>query len=58
MRYAVVDVFYDEKSQTIGRTRHDKNGQGYTHGEACDLMRFIIKQNLDTHYPYTEFIER
>lgn len=58
MKYAIVDVFYDEKSQTIGRNRHDKNGQGYTLGEARDLMRFIIKQNPDTHYPYMEFIER
>lgn len=57
MRYAVIDVFYDDTAQTIARKRYDKNGPGYTLGEACDLMWFTIKQNPDTHYAYMVVIE-
>jgi len=57
MRYAVIDVFYDEKSKTMARTRYD-DGDGYTLAEACDLMWFIVKQNPDAHYTYMELLER
>lgn len=57
MKYAVIDVYYDEKSQTIVRRRYDKNGLGYMLADACDLMWFTIKQNPDMHYVYIEVIE-
>lgn len=57
MKYAVVDVFYDE-SQTLDSIRYDNAGDGYTLGEACVWMCAIIKHDPDTHYCYLEAIER
>ena len=58
MKYAVVDVFYDEKSRSIKRIRYDNNGAGYVLSDSCDLMRDLVRGNPDTHYPYLEYIER
>ena len=58
MKYAIVDVFYSEKLRSIGRIRYDNSGEGYPLSDACDLMRNLVRENPDTHYPYLEYIER
>lgn len=58
MRYAVIDVFVETETVTIARRQYDNNRTGYSLEEACELVRFITKQNPDTHYPYMVFWER
>jgi len=58
MRYAVIDVFVNLETVSVDRKQYVGDGTGYTLDEACELMRIIIKQNPDTHYPYMIFCER
>ena len=51
MKYAVIDVLVTDECK-IARNRFDKHGEGMTLDEACELMRFIVIQNPETHYPY------
>lgn len=51
MRYAVINVFVTSEGK-IGRSRFDKDGMGMTLDEACELMRIIVAENPETHYPY------
>ena len=58
MKYAVIDVFYDEKLHTIDSRRYDNAGDGYTLSEACVWMCTILKHDPDTHHCYLEVVER
>lgn len=57
MRFAVIDVFYDEKTQTIDSRRYDNAGDGYTPEEAGVRMGRILKHDPDKHYCYLEVVE-
>ena len=58
MRYAVIDVYVDLDTMSVARKQYDNNHTGYSLDEACELMKFITKQNPDTHYPYMVYWER
>lgn len=58
MKYAVIDVFVETETVTIARREYNNGRTGYSLEEACELVRFITKQNPDTHYPYMVFWER
>lgn len=57
MKYAVIDVFVETGTVTIARREYNNGRTGYSLEEACELVRFITKQNPDTHYPYMVFWE-
>ena len=58
MKYAVIDVYVNLETVSVARREYNNGRTGYTLEEACELMRFITKQNPDTHYPYMVDWER